>query len=180
MFFNSKPDYIIYLMRSSLEIATSKVSARLELPEDVISNLEVLNPQKFSELLSNFFITNNINREKFMVVLDESVIFHKEYSLPLSSNELTKIKGDFLAALPFDDRNRQMMSLSKKQTLMLVGVNNQLYAPILNAADQTRNKIVSVSPSSLFGINSIQRLTKSLVQAILRQSSSARKVSFWQ
>lgn len=178
MFFNSKPDYIFFVRRGSLELASADASIHIDIPESVIRNLEVLKPEQFSEALSNLLKSNDIHNKNIAIILDESVVFEKTISKKPSSQDIRKLKDEFVETLPFDDNHCAAIYTLIDSTPVIIGTNSQIYECISQAIKLQRNKVSAVIPAAVYKIAKNDKLTKNTSATIFNNFIKLAKNNF--
>ena len=154
----SKPNTLIYLQRASLMLAGKRLAgARLDMPEDVIRNLELQDRPKFISLVEQFLRDRNILGRRILLVLDGSVMFHKVIELDKSGQPDLLIKG-FVDAMPFEPGKRACLAVQTDTHLRLFAANADLYNAVAEAIHASgAGKLVSITPAAAYNLPSATR-----------------------
>lgn len=121
----------------------SGATLQLAFPQDILSDLEVLNPQKLLDLLLAFFQTQKIPPSEILCILAPAIVFEKEFS-PEEKKELVQ---QFLDFVPFDDILSKSF-MNKKNHIF--AINRQLYNILKQACEKSNCLLVgAVAYSSL-------------------------------
>lgn len=169
----NKPYAVIFIERDSVVLLTKKTKIKLELPPEVVQNLEVIDAMKLAELVERLLRTNKIHKKKLLLVLDDSVVFQE--ALPLSKDtNLQNMVKDFESKIPLEVDSKQVLALGQKERLVLFGVNKQLYQAIIAGLDKTSNKPLAVVPAAIYGVNAGNKFTLPAINRYFRDSKPLR------
>ena len=94
----SNPVIIIYLKRNSLEVYTQKtqgVQARLDFPPNYEKDQEIIDIEKFEQLISNFLSKLSLEGKKVIIVISSENLFEKTIPLSDRTKEETAAKKFF-------------------------------------------------------------------------------------
>ncbi|OGD86746.1 hypothetical protein A2164_01585 [Candidatus Curtissbacteria bacterium RBG_13_35_7] len=162
---------ILYLRRKSLEIYTNKVegsSEKLEFPESIIKDEEILNKAGFEKLLLDFFNKISLKEKKIVIAISEELIFQK--TIPQSAKEENTEVNNFFNEIPFDSQKIAKKLIKNDKELLLIATNKDLFENIILCLKQLSLQIVAVVPITLFNITSTSVLNKNDVNNILSNS----------
>lgn len=113
-------------------------TVQLAFPQDMVSDLEVLNPQKFLNLFLVFFQTQKIPPSEILCVFAQATVFEKEFPL----GEKKESVQQFLDYVPFDDILSKQFTINKK--LRVFAINGQLYNIVKQASEKSNCVSVAV------------------------------------
>lgn len=175
----SNPAVIVFLKRNSLEVYSQKlqgVQSRLNFPPEFEKDQEIIDIQKFEQLISSFLTKLNLKEKKVIIAISAENLFEK--TLPLSTvakeNEETE---KFFKEIPFDEPKIAKKQLRTKNGLNLIATNKNLYQAILHVLQKEGSEIEAVVPVSMFGITS-QVLTRDDVKKITANSQMLKEANF--
>jgi hypothetical protein len=129
-------------------VKDTKNNLQLDLPADVISDLEVVGRDNFDELIDTFFQTDSLKNIEFDVILvfSQEVTFEKDFA-----DDATKVKYEeiqkFLDMVPFEDVLSNTYKINKKTKV--VAVNKVLYDVLHVAFERNKAFIFLVVPMSV-------------------------------
>ncbi|HYM65621.1 MAG TPA: hypothetical protein VES68_04055 [Candidatus Sulfotelmatobacter sp.] len=126
----------------------TKKNLELDLPTDVVSDLEVVAKDKFDQLIDTFFQTDTLKNVAFDVILvfSQGVSFEKDFT-----DDTTKVKYEetqkFLDMVPFEDILSNSFKINKKTKV--VAVNKGLFDMLHLALERNRAYVVLVLSASV-------------------------------
>lgn len=169
MLFQSKPSVILYLRRQDAVLITKTSSARLNLPLEVVYNLEVRDAPTLTEVISQFLQSHKIRGQLILIVLDASVVFQK--TLALQGINAQAATQDFASKLPFEAEAKQTLAVTEKDQLILQGVN-RLFCRAVAAGVLKQNKLKVVAAAAAFGIHEGKKIDRTSINALFHNSIS--------
>ena len=150
----SNPVIIIYLKRNSLEVYTQKtqgVQARLDFPPNYEKDQEIIDIEKFDQLISNFLSKLSLNGKKVIIVISSENLFEKTIPLSDRTKEETAAKK-FFEEIPFDLQKIAKKQIRTKNGLNLIAANKNFYDSIVHVLQKLQVEIKAAVPSTMFGI----------------------------
>jgi len=125
-----------------------KNNLQLDLPQDAVSDLDVVGRDKFDQLIDTFFQTDVLKNIEFdlTMVLSQQVTFEKDFEATA-----TEIKHDeiqrFLDMVPFEDVLNNSFKINKK--IKVVAVNKILYDAFHSAFERNKAYVSLVTPMAV-------------------------------
>jgi len=149
----TKPNAIVYVRRTGLIVAGRRIApARLTFPADVLANMEVLAPDKFTGGCQQFFKSHGVHGKRALVVLDGSIVFDKNIGLD-KSGKPDALADAFLAAMPFEPGKRALLTLRQSDALQLYATNAELYQCLVQALRGAgAAKVTAVTPAPAYDL----------------------------
>lgn len=177
MFF--KPNTLIYIQRSGILIAGKRLpTARIDYPEDVVKNLEVLQPTKLADIFKRWLSEHNIHGKRILIVLDTSVIFEKTIELDKSGQPDILLQG-FVDAMPFEPGKRACIAVQSAADLRLFAANADLYTIVADALREANaGKLVAITPSAAYNLASDQRTVNAASERFFSDTDVRSSVDF--
>lgn len=137
---------------------------RFNFTPDIVSNLDVVNKEQFSNLITSFIHINKIIPSNLGVILSDNVIYVKDLANGEESQD--KIQA-FLENIPFEE---VLAKVIKTDTInRIVAVNKDLVMTIINVFVSKGSNVEAVAPSFMYGqnVNFTIGLTQDNVKTIL-------------
>lgn len=177
--FSVKPNVLVYVHRNGLIISGKRIEyKRLVFPADVVSNLEVTNPTKFTNLCQRFFTENNLKHKRVLMVLDNDMVFGKKIELDRSGKP-DALAQAFVDAMPFEPGKRTCLVIQSENLLQLLATNYDLYSSIAKALENSGvTKIFSITPVAAYDLTGADRKVSALTELFLKNSHISRLVNF--
>lgn len=174
-----KPNTIVFIQRSGLLVAGRKLSpARLDFPDDLVRNLEVVLPSKLREACRQFFTDHELHGKRFQLVLDYSVVFEKSIELDKSGKPDLIMEG-FVEAMPFEKGKRACLALQTGDVLRLFATNAELYQTVVTAIDGAgAGAVEAITPISAYNLGDGERTIRTAMEFILKHSDISRQADF--
>ena len=176
----TKPSVLVFLTHKSLEIYSPglKGSDRVEFPETVYSNLEIVGAEKFKEMVVEALAGTNLKKQQVLIVLSDSVLFQKEAKVN-SQEDKDVLINQFENNIPFEAQKISRLQLEIDGNLRLIATNKELYEALVDAVQALEWEVVSVSPlGSFIGAQEGAVLTDEEVSAILSARDIYKKSNF--
>lgn len=175
----SKPNALVYVMRSGLVVAGRHLKqSRLNFPAEVMHNLEVVDPEKCIDLCQQFFIENGLAHKRVLIILDNSVVFRKNIRLDESGTP-DLISQAFVAAMPFEEGQRACLNIQAENLLQLVAVNSHIYEAIAEALRAAGvAKLMGIIPVAAYDLTNTDRKLSSLVDQFLKGTDASHQSDF--
>jgi hypothetical protein len=177
MLFTSKPTAIAYLQRDALTIHTYQTDFRFEHTPDLVQNLEILDPKKLHQTLTQFLQTNQIHSQRVLLVLADSVIFQKNLPLTKTTDPQAAL-ADFQAKLPFAPESRQTLAFTQPTQTILFGIGKDLCQAITEDLHQTGNKVQAIVPATLYGLTEDKKITPAILTRLISDPAPAHTANF--
>ena len=132
---------------------------------DLVANLDVINKEQFTALISTFIQINKIVPSDLAVILSDNVIFVKDLANPVQKSppaqDLKEDIGDdkdnkdeaqdFLEDVPFEEVLAKVIKMGSMNRV--VAVNKDLVMTIVDVFTGNKSVIEAVTPSFIFGQN---------------------------
>lgn len=153
-----RPNALVYLQRSSLMLAGHHLgAARLDLPEDIVKNHEVIDKAKLLKLCEQFFTEHGLSRRRILVVLDGSIVFQKLVELDKSGQPDLLMQG-FVDAMPFEAGSRACLAIEEQTSLRLFATNARLYLAIVDGLHiANAGRVMAITPAAAYSLDSNNR-----------------------
>lgn len=174
-----KPNTIIFIQRSGLLVAGRRLpSARMDFPDDIVRNLEVVLPSKLLERCRQFFTERELHGKRLLLILDYSVVFEKSIELDQSGKPDLIMEG-FISAMPLAEGKRACLALQTGSTLRLFATNAELYQTIVTALDSAgAGAVEGITPIAAYALGENERTIRTATEFILRHSDVGGQVDF--
>lgn len=148
IFFNSYPASV-YIKKKSLEFIVGNNRKSLEFPDDVTSNADIINPEKYEKLVEEFITTNNLKKQKVLLVLADEIIFDKTFP-----NEDLKILddkiNDFLDMVPIDPGKIAQKNIKSDKGIYFFAVNKDLFEKLVEVMERSGVEVLAAVPLTAF------------------------------
>lgn len=153
----SNSSIIVYLKRSSLEVYSQKsegVQARLDFPPNYQKDQEILDVEKFEQLIANFLSKLNLKDKKIIIAISADNLFEK--TIPLSDKAKEDAAANkFFEEIPFDPQKIVKKQIRTKNGLNLIAANKNLFESIVHVLQKLESEVHAVVPVTMFGISSL-------------------------
>lgn len=144
-----QPAILIYIRRNSIEVFLPKSVEKIEFPAEVLSHNEILNEEKYTQLVNEFLAKFNLKSPKVNIVLSDEIVFQK--SLPLvESDQLNLLVQKFNDSVPFEVEKIASKHILSKDELQIFTTNKKLYWLIEQRIAVLGGQVVSVVPLFIF------------------------------
>lgn len=174
IFFNKYPS-AIYIKKNSLTFYTGDEEKNLELPVDIATDSDIINPQKYEKLVEDFIITEKIKKQQFILVLSEEIVFQK--SVPPEDIKIADERlADFVSMIPLEGEKLVKKSVQVEGSIQLFAVNKHLFEKIIEILEKLRFEVVAVVPLSLF--SSDNDFSKDTIKNIYKENELLKKANF--
>lgn len=175
MFFSSKPSFVLYIRRDSLTLYGAKGQpVQLDIPTEVVQNLEILDGSRLNELIIQFATAQNLRKQKGVCLLDDWVVFQK---IVPKATDVKQALADFESKVPFNPESKAVMSVQVKDQVILLATNKAFFVAIASALEKLGAHLTLVTPAAVFGVKG-EKLTHDLVQRVLSDGKSAEQANF--
>jgi len=151
----------------------AKNSLQLNLPSDVVSDLEIIGREKFDELVDTFFQMKSLRDIGFDIILvfSQGTTFEKDFV-----DETAKVNYEetqkFLDMVPFEEVLSNIYKINKKNKV--VALNRELYEILLLALERNKAYVSLVLPMTVLAETSPE-FTKSLDLALIAARADSLK-----
>lgn len=147
--FIEKPNAILYLRATSLEcLGDGLQSDNVVFPKEVVSNGQVLDKDKFRQLLIEFFAKASVEKKSLVLVLGEDMLFQK--TVPFDDHDKVVLAADlFFEQVPLGPQSLAKKTLTNDKEVFLLAANKDLYEPVIDVAESMGWYIVYVVPFPL-------------------------------
>ena len=176
----SKPNTVVYLRRDDIIIGGKKINpGRLSISQELASNLEIINIEKFMQTCQNFFETNGLSKKKVLLVLDSSVVFSKSITLEdAKARGIYSLLESFMQKMPIQKGNRALIGYQIDDTLKIYGTNSQLYDSVVDSLqDVGIKKIVAITPSDAYSLD-FNAKSEVIINGLLTDKTIRKKINF--
>jgi hypothetical protein len=178
MMYATKPNAVIYVTRAGLAIAGKKIqSARLPLPPEVVSNLEVVNVERFTTECQQFFTNHGLKGKRVLVVLGLSVVFEKSILLDKTGNPSALTKT-FVAAMPFEPGQRACVTVDTDNQHRIYATNALLYQPLIEALEFSKAKVMAITPAPAYHLTGTDRSFEALAAQFMQDTKVSGRINF--
>lgn len=181
MFFD-KPEAIVYLKRTSVEMYIPKIAEGIVcmFPKTVVTNLEIIDHEQFKKLLIEFLHNHAIPKQNGLMVLAEDVLFEKKVPIVQPEKEAAVIE-DFYSSIPLEPQTIAKKVLLTNTQLVLYATDKILYESTKKVLEEMGWKICAVVPLSIYVQKKAEeKLTESDRTLILQNDSSKEPSNFLQ
>jgi Tfp pilus assembly PilM family ATPase len=178
MFFNSSTQVIALIKRGSVTfLFKDGKSSELALPAELVQNLEVLDGTRLFTAFSEHIKPQAIKNKHVLIILDDSVVFTKV--VPVTPDlDIKKIREDFLSKVPYETLNRTAATLVQEKQVFLFAANQALYQPLIQAFEQSGNKVTAVTPAAVYDLPKTKKYTKEQLGKLFEKNANARTANF--
>ena len=171
--FSKNHPIILFIDRSGFSIFQDTLPniVKFNFTADIVANLDVVNKEKFSNLIATFIQINKIISSSIAVVLSDTVIYIKDLANPLEAQKDTQ---DFLEDVPFEEILAKVIKTDNLNRI--VAVNKDLVMTIINAFVNKGSNAEAVTPSFMYGenVNFTVGLTQDNIRIILENTETLR------
>lgn len=176
--FSSEERIIFYLTGKFLKLLTVKTDSKLDFDPKIIQNQEIVNQDKFDEVLIEFLNKLSIKRAKVIIILAEGLVFEKSIKID-KKEEIESTVQKFLDEVPFDPGQIAKIEFYFNNTLNIIAVNKNLYLIIKNICENLGWEIEAVFPATIFeGLKTEEDLTPEKTKIIVNRVNSLKKANF--
>ena len=178
MDFSNKQASIFYIERSHAFYYDKSLSSplKIEFPEDVFANSEVIDRKKFNVLIQDFIVKNKINPNKIIyIVLSSQITFEKDFAKKtvISETELQEL----LSLIPFEEIINKEYQLGNK--IKIVSLNKHLCNIARNVFEENKFIVGGVVPFAVVK-EVIPELGKNLnLDVLLNKTDTLRTYSLF-
>lgn len=129
-------------------IKDTKNNLVLDLPAEVVSDLEIVRRDKFDQLIDTFFQADSLNNIGFDVILvfSQGTTFEKDFTDDTAKVKYEEIQK-FLDMVPFEDTLSNTYKINKKTKV--VAVNKVLYDILHLALERNKAYVSLVVPMAI-------------------------------
>ena len=176
MFFKNHP-IILFLDRSGFSVFQDTVAdiAKFNFTPDIVANLDVVNKEQFSTLITTFIQINKIVPSSLALVLSDNIIYEKDIQALNSETQENIDKEhkeeiqEFLEDIPFEEVLAKVIKIGVPR---IVAVNKDLVMTIADVFVNKGSVLEATIPSFMYGpnVNFAAGLTQNNIQAILEGS----------
>ncbi len=174
-----KPNALVYVHRNGLVVAGKHITqARLVFPPELVTNLEVVHPEKLIEQCRQFFADHDLGGKRVRIVLDSSVVFRKNIELD-AAGKPDALTEAFIAAIPFAAGQRACLKVEADKLLQLLATNADLYESIAEALRLCGvTKLVGIVPAAAFDLSGINRDLTAMIERLSRTNPISKQIDF--
>ena len=169
---------VVYIDTNKILFYTkdAKNVLQLDLPLEVVSDLEIVNREKFEQLVDNFFQTPSFKGKEFdcVLVFSQNTTFEKELidnNSKIESEETQK----FLDMVPFEDILSNSYKINRKTKI--VAVNKILYDIVRQSFEKNKVHICLVLPMTVLSATNTDLVNKIDLSYIEGKLESFRQYS---
>jgi hypothetical protein len=174
-----KPNALVYVRRSGVIVAGKNLKVtRWTFPEDLVMNMELLDPDTFTTTLAAFFKENGLHGKRVLVVLDASIVFDKQIQQDKSGSSAMQLK-DFIAMMPLEPGKKAYITKKTDSAQNVYATNVELIQSFTKALNMAgAGRLVSITPAAAYGDNGVQQSLSAAVSQYINDSAVARTVTF--
>lgn len=150
--FGARPSTLLILYRNALHVYNGPdlEISELEFPDEVIHNLEVVDPNRYQEIVYDALSSSGLRPQKALLLLSDEILFQK--TLINSEGPLARIQRDeFYKSIPLSDSELARLEVIDGESIYLFGANRLLFQLLVLEFDKMGWEIVAVSPLVFFG-----------------------------
>lgn len=187
--FSKNHPIVLFLDRSGFSVFQDTLPniAKFNFTQDIVANLDVVNKEKFVNLLATFIQINKILPSSIALVLSDNIIYEKDLENVLQKPNAPaeplglKVQGSvdkdhkeeiqgFLDNVPFEEVLAKVIKTDKVSRI--VTVNKSLVMTIADVFVNKGSTIEAIVPGFMYGsnVNFTAGLTQNNIQAILEGS----------
>lgn len=189
----AKPRLLFYLKPEALEIYSDQAegAARLDFPPDVVKHQEVLDEEKYNQVLENFLTPMGIAELEAIVLISQPLIFSKEFPYEQSTtaedpnkplldyNALNTKIQEFVDAAPFDNNQISKLELRGETSTLILVTNKALYQNIVDVVSKLQGRVLSIVPITVFnGLVQSQNLDQGAVDLVFSDKKTLQFNNF--
>lgn len=179
MFFGGL-EVIARVKRNVLELYLSPNNEfyKLEIPQNVVSFLNVINEDYFVKYVMDFLIKLNKKSAKVDLVMDSEVVFEK--TIPITSEETDKNSIEsFFSSVPLEQNKIATKIFELNNQHILYATNSVYYNCIIKAFAKYGWRVNYVAPLGIFGFNAQNQVLGDEDLKLIRNGKKlAEKVNF--
>jgi hypothetical protein len=167
-----QPTALLYIDRNRVYYLIEGVASPLvlDLPLDVVSDLEVINKKKFDNTIKSFVSSNNLVPTSLIFLFSTTVTFEKEF--PAGGVDIDKGIEEFLEIVPFEEYISKKIETSVKTKI--VAANRDLFEAFKEAF-QSLNFTISTVLSLSFCLDLYPQLKSNLDLGFIIQKAPELK-----
>ena len=173
---------VLFIDRFGLSIYQDTLAniPKFNFTPDLVSNLDVVNKEKFTSLIATFIQINKVIQGSLFVILSDSIIYIKDLvgpaqkSIPNQSPEHKDEIQNFLENVPFEEVLAKVIKVGNVDRI--TAVNKDLVMTIVNAFTGKGGTIEGIVPSFMYGqsVNFTSGLTLDNVRIILENTEAIK------
>ena len=175
--FSKNHPIILFLDRSGFSVFQDTMAdiAKFNFTPDIVANLDVVNKEQFSTLITTFIQINKIVPSSLALVLSDNIIYEKDIQALNSETQENIDKEhkeeiqEFLEDIPFEEVLAKVIKIGVPR---IVAVNKDLVMTIADVFVNKGSVLEAIIPSFMYGetVNFAAGLTQNNIQAILEGS----------
>lgn len=175
----NKPNAVVYITPNSVIVAGKKLPpTRLTLGTDIMSNLEIINPEKFRAACKRFFESRDLKGRRVLILLDPRATFNKVLPLDKLGNPRALTEA-FVAAMPFERGQRGCVTVNSGNQLNIYATNAQLYQLLADAIRLTgHTKVVAATPAAAYDLSTIEKTFSAALTVYLKDDHLTKLANF--
>ncbi|OGH06745.1 MAG: hypothetical protein A2171_01785 [Candidatus Levybacteria bacterium RBG_13_35_9] len=163
MDFTKRPIVVIYIDKNKalFYFENTKQTLQLDIPQSVISDLDLLSKEQLEQVINSFFQSNNLKEVKLdaIIVFSQTSAFEKDLAQELPQDKRETEIQKFIDIVPFEDVLSKTYVLNKKTKV--VAINKSLFEAMLSIFKQKNIFIFSIVPFSV-----LQELNSELLHSV--------------
>lgn len=178
---NKKKPFAIALLRgATIDIYVPALSGSvytLQFLPDVYSEMEILNIDRATKQLTEFFFLNKIPQSEFILIV-QSPLFRKEFAIAPQS-QLEALITNYLDYVPFD--NVISKRVKTERGVMVVATNGGLIQDIKKMFDEAASTILCITSTEGLTVvpkGGLSVLTQASAENLLKNVSLLKQESF--
>jgi hypothetical protein len=164
-----KSQVLFLLTKDSLQLfIKDRQTEQVSFSVDTVKHQEIINRQKFEQLLTEFFSTSKLSASKGIIFLASDVVFQKQMPKEASEEEISS----FSSTIPFSQGIIAKKTIKTTNGVFLYATNRDLYETVVLIARQQMIAINHVIPLTLFP--SFSQGSEISFQSLLKAASNTQ------
>lgn len=167
----SEGDTILFLERNCINVYDANNILKLDVPETVVRDIDILDKTGFDGLVDGFIKTKKLDAGRLWIILSDKVCFSQD----IADTDPVKLETDvrdFLETVPFD----QIISKRFKAQIgvRIIATNLELVEAVIEIFERNGFSTEVVTPTAIFpGYSTKTELDTALARFVLANKSLA-------
>lgn len=175
MLFSENLPLAIYIKKNSLGFYFNQKEEYLEFSSDTVKDTDIINPNQYEKLVQDFLVTNNLKRQKALLVLSEGIVFQK--IIPFTDIKMLEEEfANFVEMVPIESENLRKKYVKIDGNIYLFAINKWLIEKLIEILKKLNWDIMTVVPLTLFTDEDI--LNVELIKKIISNKQLIKKADF--
>ncbi len=152
MLLPNKASVILLVKARLLEIYIKGLDQphKIEFPEAVVKNLELVDQTKLNEIIISFIAQVRLAKETAVILLSDEVVFEKQITRDTPEKEQQLI-DNFLDKIPLDKNHLMRKITPQGDSIFVFGANKNLLEAIRQSFENNGWHIKAIVPEAIFG-----------------------------